>query len=132
MVHVIVHTVLPAYTTHATVVRAELNTWNTLSEVGPERSQMHNLHLAQPDDPRGRTAWNTVVIPCSSASRVTKVEPSGDCASETALVPLVYESEYAIKNCLTLLDSDLIFLYLKHIFLNLIYYTIYKYVLKKY
>ena len=63
---------------------------------------------------------------------VIKVQPSGDCSSETAMVPLLYESEYAIKNCLTLLDSDLIFLYLKHIFLNLIYYTIYKYVLKKY
>ena len=58
---------------------------------------------------------------------VIKVEPSGDCASETALVPLLYESEHAIKNCLTLLVSDLIFLYLKHICLKFIqYYTISK------
>ena len=112
---------------------ANLHTWRlcedyTVSngEVGPERSQMHILHLVQPWWPRGTTAWNTVVIPCSYASRVTKVEPSGNCASETALVPLLYESENAIKNCLTLLVSDLIFSYLKHICLKFnLYYTLF-------
>ena len=54
-----------------------------------------------------------------------KVQPSGDCSSETALVPLLYESKYAIKNCLTLLVSDLIFSYLKQICLKFnLYYTI--------
>ena len=54
-----------------------------------------------------------------------KVQPSGDCSSETALVPLLYESKYAIKNCLTLLVSDLTFSYLKQICLKFnLYYTI--------
>ena len=59
---------------------------------------------------------------------VNNGQPSGGWSFELTLTHLLYESKYDIKNCLTLSVSDLIFLYLKHIFLQFnLYYTIYVY-----
>ena len=60
---------------------------------------------------------------------VNNGQPSGGWSFELTLTHLLYESKYDIKNCLTLSVSDLIFLYLKHIFCSLIYIILYMYII---